>query len=161
MKKKLGFLGSITIEQDGSKHFRLVYRPILLWLCSVFLSLVLGAPCVWAIINHSDFRIFASLSCMGFIFFAIDLLRHLGSIVTIDFSKSQGYFRYKKSLFGRRWQQTFSLNELVRVEAIASQNSSSKICLLLTTANPIYIDLFLRRSPHVIVNKINQFLNYS
>ena len=158
MKKKLGFLGSIVIETHGIDRLRFVYRPILLWTCACLLGLMLGIPFLLAAILSSEFRIFASVACFGSMFLWIDLIRHLGSVVTLDFDKGNQSFRYRRQLFASRQQQIISLDELVRVEAIAPKNLTPQLCVLLNRFNSIYINLFLVRSPNRFVRDINQFL---
>ncbi len=111
-----------------------------------------------AIIEVPDFRLFASVSCMSFTFFGIDLMRHLGSVIELDFDKTTNSLGYRKTLLTSHFFQRMHLMEIVRAEAIAPQDLNPKLCLLFNTVKPIYINLFLGRSPYRLVNEINQFL---
>ena len=155
---RLGFLYSVELKRYGTQRIRVIYRPFALWFCSAILSLVLSVICILALIASSDFRLFAGVSCFGFIFFGIDLLRHLGSIVEIDLDKTTGQILYKKTLIRTHLRQPLNLARLVRVEAIATKSITPKLCLLFTTVNPIYLDLFFCRAPHRLAHELNQFL---
>lgn len=155
---RLGFLYSVELKRYGSQRIQVIYRPFALWFCSAFLSLILGAICILVLLDSPDFRVFAGVSGLGFIFFGLDLLRHLGSIVELDFDKTTGRILYKKILFTAHFQQPFKLERLVRVEAIATKSFTPKLCLLFTTVNPIYLDLFFCRAPHRLAHELNQFL---
>ena len=158
---RLGFLYSVELKRLGSQRLRLIYRPFALWFCSAFLCLILGIACIYALINSSDFRLFAGVSCFGFVFFGLDLLRHLGSVVELDFDKTTGRILYKKTLFTAHFYQPLKLERLVRVEAIATKSFTPRLCLLFTTVNPIYLDLFFCRAPHRLAHELNKFLSSS
>lgn len=155
---RLGFLYSIELKRYGSQRLRLIYRPFALWFFAAAISLILGILCAFILMNTADFRLLVGVSCFGLLCIGVDLLRHLGSVVDIDFDKTTGRILYKKTLFTTHFQQPLKLERLVRVEAIATKGFTPKLCLLFTTVNPIYLDLFFCRTPHHLAYELNKFL---
>lgn len=158
MKKRTGFLGSVEINRHGSQKLHIIYRPILLWICAGVVGLGLGSICVYFILRDSGFRLFAGVSCGAFLFLALDLLRHLGSVVELEFNQMDGCCHCRHRLFRAHWQRRILLKDVVRAEAIAPGSWNPKFCLLFTKTKPLYINLLFGQSPHRVVTSINQFL---
>ena len=159
---KLGFLYSVELKRYGSQRVRLIYRPFAAWICAAIVSLILGIVFISAFANSTEFQLFTGIFCIGLLVLGLNLLHHLGSVVEIDFDKITGQILYKKTLIRTHFEQPLKLARLVRVEAIAPRRSiNPKLCLIFTTVNPIYLDLFLCRAPRRLAKELNQFLRLS